>query len=55
MSATVPRRRELMAFGAGVTVLAGLMAVVILGGSFVTAKKPASEFARSQITALKQP
>jgi hypothetical protein len=53
MSATVPRRREMIAFGAGVTVLAGLMAIVILGGTYISAKKPPSELVASQITTLK--
>jgi hypothetical protein len=45
----------MLAFGAGVFVLAGLMAVVIFSGSVVTAKKPASDFVPAHVTALKQP
>jgi hypothetical protein len=54
MSASVPRRRELVAYSAGLFVLAGLMAVVILSGSVITAKKPASDLVPAQITALQQ-
>jgi hypothetical protein len=43
----------MIAFGAGVTVLAGLMAIVILGGNYISAKQPTGELVASQIATLK--
>ncbi|MEX2128716.1 MAG: hypothetical protein WD871_10810 [Xanthobacteraceae bacterium] len=54
MAAIVPRRRELIAYSAGVAVIAGLMAVVALGGNVVTAKKPITELTPSHVTAQNQ-
>ena len=54
MAAIVPRRRELIAYGVSVAVIAGLMVVVALGGNVVTAKKPMTEFTLSHVTAHNQ-
>lgn len=55
MASTVPRRRELIAYFAGLTAIAGLMTVVALGGWHSTAKRPAVDAAPSHVTASKQP
>jgi hypothetical protein len=54
MAAIVPRRREWIAYGAGVAVISGLMAIVALGGNVITAKKPITEFTTSHVAASNQ-
>jgi hypothetical protein len=39
MTPETPRRRELLAYAAGIAVIAGLMSVVVWGGGMVTARK----------------
>jgi hypothetical protein len=51
MTAIVPRRREWIAYGAGVAVIACLMAIVVLGGHVITAKKPIIELTPSHVSA----
>lgn len=52
MSTTVPKRRERIAFAAAAAVIAGLMALVALGGSAVSTRKSV-EFVPAAVTALK--
>jgi hypothetical protein len=54
MAAIVRRRRELLAYGAGVAVISGLLAVVALGGNVVTAKRPITAVAPAHVTASVQ-
>jgi len=55
MTTDVPRRRALIAYAAGITVIASLMTVVVLSGGIVTARKSMIDLSSSQVTAQKQP
>jgi hypothetical protein len=54
MTPDTPRRRALIAYAAGVAVIAGLMTVVVLSGGVVTARKTI-DVSSSHFTTVKQP
>jgi hypothetical protein len=54
MTTDVPRRRALIAYAAGVAVIAGLMTVVAMSGGMVTARKTI-DVSSSHFTTVKQP
>jgi hypothetical protein len=52
MTPDTPRRRALIAYAAGVAVIAGLMTVVVLSGGVVTARKT-MDVSASHFTTMK--
>lgn len=53
-----PRRRELLAYAAGIAAIAGLMSVVVLGGGMVTVRKTvdaSSSYISASSTGLTDP
>jgi hypothetical protein len=54
MTPDVPRRRAIIAYAAGVAVIAGLMTIVALSGSGISARKSMSDLS-PHVAAMKQP
>jgi hypothetical protein len=55
MLPSAPYRSALISYVAGIAAIAGLMAVVAVGGDMVTAKRSAIDPSNPQVTAAKLP
>jgi hypothetical protein len=55
MTPQTPSRRALIAYAAGMAVIASLMTVVLLSGGAVTARKSPLDLSSSHLAAQRQP